>query len=231
MFVVASHVIETLTGGRWLGDVLREWIWTPLGMASTYFSLEDALAAPEHFASGYSWSEDKGEFAEIEYMPTDEIGGAGAVVSNVEDYTRWIRMLLREEAPLSKEGHAAIKTPRILMDPEAVLASQGRKGDKRPAYDFPSAYSLGWMVGSYRGHAFWTHAGGMHAYGAEVFFFPDLDFGVVAFGNTAGTSNYVELITVWQLVDDRLGVPDEERYDWAAEYVLSLQQSLSTTYA
>jgi len=34
MFVVASHVIETLTG-VWLGDFLRERIWEPLGMNST----------------------------------------------------------------------------------------------------------------------------------------------------------------------------------------------------
>lgn len=34
MFVVASHVIETLTG-RFLGDLLKERIWNPLGMRST----------------------------------------------------------------------------------------------------------------------------------------------------------------------------------------------------
>jgi CubicO group peptidase (beta-lactamase class C family) len=34
MFVVASHVVETLTG-VWLGDVLKERIWEPLGMKST----------------------------------------------------------------------------------------------------------------------------------------------------------------------------------------------------
>lgn len=34
MFVVASHVVETLTG-KWLGDFLRERIWEPLGMNGT----------------------------------------------------------------------------------------------------------------------------------------------------------------------------------------------------
>lgn len=41
--------------------------------------------------------------------------GAGAVVSNVEDYTKWLRCLLDEAAPLSKAGHAAVRTPRIVM--------------------------------------------------------------------------------------------------------------------
>lgn len=220
MFVVASHVIQTLTG-RWLGDVLHTWIWAPLGMRATYFSLEDALAAPEHFAGGYLWIAERGEFAEVPYMPTDEVSGAGAVVSCVEDYSRWIQMLLREGAPLSKEGHQAIKTPRMMIDPQSVLylAAYNGTGPRALPYDAPQSYALGWIVGSYRGLTFWTHSGGMHAYGAEVFFFPALDFGVVTFGNTAGTSNYVGLLAVWQLVDDRLGVPEEERYPWELVYV------------
>jgi CubicO group peptidase (beta-lactamase class C family) len=34
MFLVASHVVESLTG-VWLGDFLKERIWEPLGMKST----------------------------------------------------------------------------------------------------------------------------------------------------------------------------------------------------
>jgi CubicO group peptidase (beta-lactamase class C family) len=37
MFVVASHVVESLTG-VWLGDFLKEQIWEPLGMKSTVSS-------------------------------------------------------------------------------------------------------------------------------------------------------------------------------------------------
>lgn len=225
MFVVAGHVIQTLTG-RWLGDVLRSWIWEPLGMHSTYFSLEDALAAPEDFAAGYSWVKERGEFVTVPYMPLDEVSGAGSVVSCVEDYTRWIRMMLREDAPVPKEGHRAIKTPRMIIDPSSIfnLASYGgnqSSGAKvLSPYDAPLSYALGWITGSYRGHTFWEHSGGMHAYGAEVFFFPSLDFGVVTFGNTAISSNWVGLFAVWQLVDDKLGVPEDERYDWEAEYVV-----------
>lgn len=216
MYVVATHAIQTLAGGRWLGDVLRERIWAPLGMHATRFSLEDALAAPDHLARGYSWSREAGAFSAVPFMPTDEIGGAGAVMSNVEDYARWIRSLLREEGPVPKEGHRAIKTPRMIVDPSELLPSGGAP------YDSATMYALGWEVNSYRGHRFWTHAGGMHAYGAEVFLFPDLDFGVVTFGNTAGSSNYVGLLAVWKLVDDKLGLPEEDRHDWAAGYVFLL---------
>lgn len=220
MYVVATHVIETLTGGRWLGDVLREWVWGPLGMHSTYFSLEDAVAAPEHLADGYAWDRDgeggAGGFVRVEFMPTDEIGGAGAVMSSVEDYTKWIRSLLREDGPVPKEGHRAVKTPRIIVSPEAALPSPS--GEKGP-YESASMYGLGWLTSSYRGHKFWEHDGGMHAYGAEVYFFPDLEFGVVTFGNTAMSSNALGLILLWELIDDKLGVPEDERHDWGSKYV------------
>lgn len=211
MYVVATHVIETLTGGRWLGDVLREWIWAPLGMRSTYFSLPDALAAPEHLAGGYAWDKEKGGYSSVPYMPVDEVGGAGSVISNVDDYTKWVRSLLREDGPVPKGGHDAVKTPRAIVKPLDGLpaAAEG-------PYDGPELYALGWETASYKGHRFWTHAGGMHAYGAEVFFFPDIQYGVVALGNTAESSNIVELLLIWDLVDEKLGIPQSERYNWTA---------------
>lgn len=205
MWMVVSHVIQTLTG-EWLGTTLKKGIWEPLGMNSTYFSLEDALAAPEDLASGYYWDyPGGGGFKDVSFSGLDEASGAGAVVSNVLDYAKWIRCLLNEAKPLSKAGHKAIKTPRIFME------------DNSPAYDAPRSYSLGWMVGTYKGHRVYTHSGGMEAYGAEVYFLPELNYGVVTFGNTPGSSNTVGNILVWKLINDKLGIDEKERYDWDAE--------------
>lgn len=59
MYVVVSHAIETIAES-WLGDVLFERIWKPLGMLNTFFSLEDAEAAVSagkaSLARGYSGS-------------------------------------------------------------------------------------------------------------------------------------------------------------------------------
>jgi CubicO group peptidase (beta-lactamase class C family) len=111
MYAVASHVIETLTG-QWLGDVLQSWLWAPLGMNGTYFDLDDALNAADHFAHGYYWHEKAEQFVEVPYMPLQEVSGAGAVVSSAKDYVKWVRFLLHENKPLSKESHDAIKTSR-----------------------------------------------------------------------------------------------------------------------
>lgn len=210
MYLVASHVVETLTAGRWLGDTLRDWITGPLGMRSTYFSLQDAQDGPEHLAAGYSWNygnrSGRGDgFETVPFMDLSGGTGAGGIVSNVLDYARWLRCLLREEGPISKMGHAALKTPRMVLPP-----------DSRKGFDGPSSYALGWFHNTYKGHRVLSHGGGMEAYGAEVFLFPDLNYAVVTMANTAITSNAVGQLIAWKLIGDRLGVPEGERFDWKA---------------
>ncbi|RYP82795.1 hypothetical protein DL770_005505 [Monosporascus sp. CRB-9-2] len=203
MYLVATHVIQTLTG-RSLGTTMPEWIWAPLGMKSTYFSLEDAQAGPEDLASGYCWDyKNGGGYRRVPFMDLLGAGGAGCIISNVLDYARWVRSLLREEGPVPKAAHTALKTPRMVMPP-----------DSRKGFDAPMAYALGWMASTYKGHRVYTHGGGMEAYGADVFFFPDLDYGLVTMGNTAITSNVVGQLMAWKLINDKLGVPEEERSDW-----------------
>lgn len=51
------------------------------------------------------------------------------------------------------------------------------------------------------------------SHGAEVFWLPDIKFGIVAFGNTAISSNFVELEAVYRLIEDKLNIPAKERID------------------
>lgn len=205
MFVTLSHVVEVLTG-RWLGDVLRETLWAPLGMNSTYFDLDEALAAPGHFAAGYSWDEKEGKYHEVPKMGVTEVSGAGGVMSTALDYAKWVRCLLHEAAPLSEAVHKDIKAPRMI-------------GSTAPAAGLDVLlYSLAWQRTTFRGHVVYTHSGGMHAYGAEVYWLPEHKYGVVAFGNTALTSNAAEDVLGWRLIQDKLGIPREEQYGFNEKY-------------
>ncbi|KAF3054971.1 hypothetical protein GL218_07608 [Daldinia childiae] len=236
MYMVAAHVIQTLTG-EWLGAVMRERIWEPLGMEATYLSVEDALEAGREVARGYYWDYQGGEegkgggqgFVSVPYESLNLASGAGGVVSNVLDYARWIRCLIRGDGSddnengcpvLPKEAHRELKLARIAMPPEM-----------RMSFDAPLAYALGWELSTYKGWRVFTHSGGMEAYGAEVYFLPDLGYGVVTLGNTAQTSNFVGMELAWKLIDDKLGVPEEQRFDWVSrgEKVLDAQLKLAET--
>ncbi|KAI1100791.1 beta-lactamase/transpeptidase-like protein [Jackrogersella minutella] len=212
MFMVVSHAVQTLTGA-WLGAALRERIWAPLGMNDTFLSVEQAIEEGREVAGGYYWdylAEGDGRgFVEVPKASLELASGAGGVVSNVLDYARWVRCLVRGDGDengcpvLPAEAHRELKAARIVLPPES-----------RRGYDAPLAYALGWEVGTYKGHRFFTHSGGMEAYGAEVYFFPDLEYGVITFGNTPSTSNLLGLEATWKLINDKLGVPEEERFDW-----------------
>ncbi len=202
MYAVATHVIETATG-RKLGDLMREWIWDPLGMEATFLDLGSARNAKEHFAHGYKYRYDTdcGEFEEVEWMEVDEMTGAGAVISNVVDYAKWARAILNNSTPLSEGGFEALFIPRTLMLIEEPFTG-------------PRAYALGWRTGVYHGQRFYEHSGGMIGFGAELLIFPDIGFGVVALSNTAGTSNCLDQALCFHLVDEKLGLPPEKRFDW-----------------
>ncbi|KPM42846.1 hypothetical protein AK830_g3696 [Neonectria ditissima] len=204
MYIVLSHVIETLTG-KWLGDVLRELIWEPLGMSSTYFSLDAARAAPEHLATGYYWDETEEKHAEAPFMSVVEISGAGAIISTAVDYAKWVRCLLHEAAPFSAAVHREIRTPRIV----AGMPELGKD---------VTMYGLGWQRALYRGHVMYSHSGGLDCFGTQVYWFPDAKFGVVAFANTSATSNAAEDVLVYKLVHERLEIAPELQVDMGAKW-------------
>ncbi|KAH8821993.1 putative penicillin-binding protein [Xylogone sp. PMI_703] len=208
MFVVAAHVIETVTG-RKFGDLLREQILKPLGMDSTFSSLEDAKSSKDGLARGYYYS--NGKCHEVGWMEVDQCLGDGNVISNVLDYAKWARAITDKTTPLSADALEELFYPRTIMPfEEPYLTSR--------------MYSLGWRTGVYHGHRFYEHTGGMNAFGAELILFPDKKYSVVAFGNTAGTSNFVEQVLAFQLIDDKLGVPMEERYDWNKQHTSKVSQ-------
>ncbi len=175
---------------------------------SQYFSTPDAKKAPEFLAQGYIYNQSREEYQPVPFMDLTITSGAGAVVSNVLDYSKWLKALLSSSGPISKEGHTELKKARTLIDQNSPFAV------KNSPYTGPQAYSLGWFTGVYKGYEYFEHPGGMEAFGADVIFFPALNYGLVAFGNTATTSNAVEQRLIWHLVDNKLGIPQNERFDW-----------------
>ncbi|KAJ4155971.1 hypothetical protein LMH87_001189 [Akanthomyces muscarius] len=200
MYVTLSYVIEFLTE-KPLQDAMRDVIWGPLQMDATFSSLEEAKKASQHLASGYRWDEDGHKFIEAAFEETRPFSGAGFVISNARDYAKWVKCLLQEEAPFSKATHEDIRTPRIIdsEDPNTV-------GDI-------SLYGLAWDRTVAHGQVVINHSGTETAYGSQVFWLPDIKFGVVAFANAADTANSAAQVLIWELIENKLQVPSADRYN------------------
>lgn len=200
MYVTLSHVVETLTGRR-LEDVMRDYIWNPLGMNSTYMNVKDAKASQNHLASSYVWREKEKKYDVMPFLGVEEISGAGGVISNVLDYAQWVKCLIHETKPFSKAVHKDIRTPRFLQNAQLGVGTE------------LSLYGLAWFRTLIHGQVVYWHSGSTLTFGALVYWLPDLKFGIVALANGAGTSGPVNLILVRRLLEDKLRVPLQDRLD------------------
>ena len=213
MYTAVSHVIETRSGLP-LSQMLHQHIWEPLGMRSTCLSLKDAQRSKGDLAKGYRY--ENGKYHELPFPNLTPMIGAGGVISNVLDYAKWLRSLLNLSGPISAAGHQALRTPRTLIAPQV------------PPFTGAVSYTLGWISAVYHGHQTFFHQASVDGYGSSVIFFPTLNYGVAVFANTT-TARYVCDTLIYQLVDDLLGIPQSDRFDWTKKSV-PLQYTRRFTY-
>ena len=215
MYTTVSHALETVTG-MWLGDFLRTRIWEPLGMSSTYFSLSDAKKAAENeqkdLAHAYFWAGPIVNYIEEPWLDIPAISGAGSIISSVVDYSKYLEMMLTYGHPLSIISHLDLRSPRSFPIP--VLFALGGV----------STYSLGWELSEYRGLKIFEHQGGVPGFGALMLYIPQKNYAVAIMGNTGITSNAVELILKYHLLDELLSVPMDQRLQWKQIMDFQLEQ-------
>jgi CubicO group peptidase (beta-lactamase class C family) len=114
-YMFAAHIIEILTSCK-IGDLMGDQIWKPLGMTSTFASLEDAENAEEDLARGYYYSD--GEYHEVDWMEIGPCKCCGNVISNVLDYAKWARAIMNKKIQLSMAGLEDLFRPRTI--PNAI---------------------------------------------------------------------------------------------------------------
>lgn len=178
-------------------------------MEYSYYSYEDAYICEElepecKMAVGYAWNNKSRKHEAIDRKSYHDANGAGGVISNVLDYSRWLRALIYEHGPVSKAGHAAIKTPSSV---EAF--------EKYP-YSGPVWYGMGLEGGIYRNIRVFGHGGAIGGYYSHFSFLPDKEWGYVAFQNTPGS---IVDIAGWRLLDEFLGTPRDEFAQMNRQYV------------
>lgn len=208
MFSAVSYAIENMTGSG-LGDFMRERLWGPLGMAHTYWTPQEAMDAASSgtvLARGYAWDSTSEKYVEEAIPDFPAVSGAGAMISNVLDYVKWLRCMMTQSSPLSHASHQTLIEPRIHYQNQSTNPFPG-----------PHGYALGWRVDMYQGHRIIWHTGGWTGFGCTMMYLPDLQWGVVMLGNTSGTSNMVQTMLYMRLLDDLLNTPVGDRVDWDSE--------------
>ena len=148
MYHAVAHAIETMAQQS-AAELLRKWIWTPLGMNETFYSIGEALECEKKvdgvtMARGYLWDIDTKSFVQVEWADLPPSTGAGGVLSNVLDYTKWMRTFLHastDSNPISESAIEKMTAAHIPLSPNP--ASGGTGG---------GFYGLGLESGIYKGY-------------------------------------------------------------------------------
>jgi hypothetical protein len=202
MYTVATYLVETMTKQRF-SDFVQERLFNPLSMEST--SIQPSQARERGFgdriATGYKWDKREQTYHGFENPNCPEGEGAGSVVTSVNDFIKWIRVLINQERPINSKVYQGLTRLRTFINPNLTQTKP---------YMSPAIYAAGVGIHFNRGYAVIGHNGGIAGFGSRFFFIPEIKFGAIMFGNSEG-SHEVASIMGQILIDEVLQVPHDER--------------------
>ena len=209
VYALAGYVAERATGADW-HDLIKQYIFLPLGMNRTSSRAEDIMKDENH-ALAYQMMQD-GTMKYLPFWQMDMAGPAATVNSTVTDMMKWLHFHI-----------SGGKTPdgRQLVDPDLfrqMHQPQLPYDDKgRPDTDCYqcTGYGLGWRTGIYRGHDMQKHTGKIEGYSTIQSYAPDDGLGMVILINLHTPANPIFYPLLYSFMDDELGL---EPVDWISRF-------------
>lgn len=202
MYFTAGLAIEQVTGKIW-SESVRERLLLPLEMRNTNFSIDETIKSG-NYASPYLEKNDC--LKKIPYRNLSLISAAGSINSNIDDMMHWVQMQL---AGGVYKGQRLISpsTLQELHSPQVIIP-----GAPESSETFLSAYGIGWVINSYRGHYLISHDGVSDGFTSVIALLPAENIGLVILVNKNMTAlpRYLSV----QLIDLVLGLPHK---DWLKE--------------
>ena len=203
MFTAQGVIAEKLFHQKW-EELVKEKIFTPLGMTNSNFSVNDMTKSADA-SIGYEVKKDS-IIKKMEYFNIDAMGPAGSINSNVTDMAQWVRVWINGGKFNGKEvlpGQYVTEATSSQM-----VSGSGLPDNENPDIHF-SAYGFGWSISSYRGHYRVQHGGNIDGFSALTSFFPSDSIGIDVLTNQNGS--VVPAIVRNILADRMLNLP---RKDW-----------------
>ncbi|MEJ9218610.1 serine hydrolase [Paenibacillus glucanolyticus] len=211
MYMVAGYLVEYVSDSSW-EEVVQNRIFTPLGMTSSQFSV-DQTQLQHDFAIPYILLEEQAK--PIPFRNIDTIGPAGSINSNIKDMAHWVKFQINhgiydDQHIVSKEMLQAIHSPHMVCDMTEINLNQTNM----------ASYGLGWAIEPYRGSRMVYHGGNIDGFTAHVAFIPAEQIGIVVLSNLNGTP--LPVLIANHIFDRMLGGEVE---DWSAQALEKMKAS------
>ena len=186
----------------------------PLQMTHTYTTLAAAdkinMATP-HATSG-------GLIRPISFFSDQMNGGAGGMISNVDDMAKWLLMHLNEGkyGPQLTRQLVSAKRHQELWTMHTVMET-----NRNPRYNSHfNGYGLGWDLQDVRGNLLVSHTGGLPGMLTSVTVVPDLQLGIIVLTNTEDGGAALFSAVRQTILDSYLGL---DNFGWSDKIAKSLK--------
>ena len=202
MYTAVANALQVLTQ-KTIGQLYTDWLWHPLDMTNSFFSISDAQTCEKHEAkckmSKHNiWTGTEDRFIERDPKTIPHATGPGGWITNGIDAAKWVRSLALTNGPLSVKSHEALRSA-LSIHPNA-----------KPNSILPFWYGMGLMGNTYNGNLVFHHTGGIGGFFSLVMFMPEFNWGFVIMQNAP---NLMIEVLAQRLVDDFLQIPESQRLD------------------
>ncbi|MEO6443552.1 MAG: serine hydrolase [Gemmatimonadaceae bacterium] len=177
-YAMAGEVLRAATGSPW-SEVLRERIWSPLGMRETVPTLAATTSLP-NVAAPHMKLDDRVQV--VANRPVDPVAPAGSVWSSVSDMAQWMRFVLDS----GRVGGRRLVSEQKFGDwlsPQVVVPKDAFYPTTRLTRAHAVTYGLGWFMHDYAGDEVIMHTGSIDGMSAIIGLVPDRRLGVYVLAN------------------------------------------------
>jgi CubicO group peptidase (beta-lactamase class C family) len=216
LYFVAGEIIARVSGMTWEKFVTSR-IITPLQMSNSFTSLAE-IRDKSNMATPHS-TENMARGQMRTLTPFQEMvnGAAGAIVSNVDDMSKWMI------AQLNKGKYGANLEKQLFSEARqremwTIHTITGVNRDPRYNSHF-GGYGLGWGLSDLKGNMLAGHTGGLPGMLSVVNLIPDLKLGVVILTNTESGGAGAFRSIGQTIIDSYIKA---EPVDWIARYAEDL---------
>jgi CubicO group peptidase (beta-lactamase class C family) len=205
MYLAAGQAASRAAGMSW-DDLVRQRIFTPLGMTETNTSVRD-LAGKTNVATPHTEVDDT--LLIVPWHNIDNIGPAGSINSTASDMIKWVRFQLAQ----GKVGGKSLVSASALGETHTAQMTIPVGADARQMnpYTHLEAYGMGWFLQDYRGRELDQHGGNIDGMSAMVALMPEEKIGMVILTNANGSP--MPTIALYRMLDALLNEPPR---DWSA---------------
>ena len=207
VYTALGYIAEYISGMAW-DDMIKEWIFKPLGMTDSATTLTDIAGFEDRATPYWNFRGDVRKLDDWSVSPGEPCAG---IVSTMKDMTKWAKFHLANGLWEGKQ----LVSEAVMKDMHAMQIPTQPWAWEWPGLPTEGGYGCAWTGVNYKGHTVRYHLGEIEGYCTTTAFLPDDGITYVTFTNLHKPCVLPMFSSFFTALDNVLGL---EKTDWQGEF-------------